>query len=152
MEVILRGLKLYRRVFVMSTCQTEVPKTDEVSWDKCVLFLPADEIFSLTSVMYYSHIHDWRRIFYIDSQREENIPSYVCARWRLESACASAQSDQSLRCPYEETLWHWPSKMHIAMVLTRLCECAGWSESSMGATVHFFDVVANIIYELTSLY
>ena len=28
----------------------------------------------------------------------------VCAQRRLRSACASAQSDQSLRCPHEETL------------------------------------------------
>ena len=32
------------------------------------------------------------------------------AQRRLKSACASAQSDQSLRCPHEETLNSWLSK------------------------------------------
>ena len=31
----------------------------------------------------------------------------MCVQQRLKSACASAQSDQSLRCPHEETLHHW---------------------------------------------
>ena len=29
---------------------------------------------------------------------------WVCAQRRLRSACASAQSDKSLRCPHQETL------------------------------------------------
>ena len=34
----------------------------------------------------------------------ENVPFDVCTQRRLTSACASAQSDQSIRCPHEETL------------------------------------------------
>ena len=34
----------------------------------------------------------------------QNQQNSLCAQWRLRSAKASAQSDQSLRCPYEETL------------------------------------------------
>ena len=34
----------------------------------------------------------------------ENVPSDMFTRHRLKSACASAQSDQGLQCPVEETL------------------------------------------------
>ena len=34
----------------------------------------------------------------------ENVPSDMCAQRRLRSACATAQADQSLRCPLKETL------------------------------------------------
>ena len=40
---------------------------------------------------------------------------WLCAQRRLRSAWASAQSDQNLRCPHEES------------------GCPGWSESSLGA-------------------
>ena len=40
----------------------------------------------------------------------ENLPSDTCAQRRIRSACASAQSDQSLRYPHEETLASWLSK------------------------------------------
>ena len=40
-------------------------------------------------------------------QCEKNIPSDMCAQQRLGSACAYAQSDQSLYCPHEETLHPW---------------------------------------------
>ena len=33
----------------------------------------------------------------------ENVPSDMCAKLRLRSTCASAQSDQSLRYPHVET-------------------------------------------------
>ena len=58
------------------------------------------------------------------------------ARNEDRSACASAQSDQRLRCPREETSNPWLSKMHPVKILIRLCECSGWSESSLGAHVH----------------
>ena len=62
----------------------------------------------------------------------------MCAQRRLRSACASAQSDQSLRCAQEETLHLWVFKMRPLKILIRLRECAGWSESSMGARVRRF--------------
>ena len=34
----------------------------------------------------------------------QNLKNGMCAQWRLRSAWASAQSDQSLRCSYEESL------------------------------------------------
>ena len=34
----------------------------------------------------------------------QNQQDGMCAQQRLRSACAFAESDQSLRCPHEETL------------------------------------------------
>ena len=65
----------------------------------------------------------------------ENVPSDMCAQRRLKSACASAQSDQSLRWPLEETLYPSLSKTRPAKILIRVRECAVWSESSLGAHV-----------------
>ena len=71
------------------------------------------------------------------------FPKYACA-WqnqqndlyvqrRLRSAWASAQSDQSLRCPHEESLGPLLSIERTAKTLIRLGGCQGWSESSLGA-------------------
>ena len=65
----------------------------------------------------------------------ENAPSEACSQQILKSFCASAQSDQSLRWPYEESLHPWLSKVRPVRILIRLRECAGWSESSPGAHV-----------------
>ena len=76
----------------------------------------------------------------------ENIPFDMCAQRRLKSACASAQSDQNLCCPHEETLHPWLSRMRTTKIPIRLRECAGWSEASLGAHVrrYVFDVMAHI--------
>ena len=60
---------------------------------------------------------------------------WVCAQRRLRSACswASAQSDQSLRCPHEETLGPLLPTKRTAKTLIRLGGCPGWSESLLGA-------------------
>ena len=50
-------------------------------------------------------------------------------------ACAFAQSDLSLHCPHEEHLHPWLFNMRAVKILIRLCECAGWSESSLGTHV-----------------
>ena len=58
---------------------------------------------------------------------------WVCARQRLRSAWASAQSDQSLRCAlngYQRTKGFF---MRTSKNLIRLGGCPGWSESSLGA-------------------
>ena len=47
----------------------------------------------------------------------------MSAQRRLWSDCASAQSDQSLRCPYEETLHPLISKLRPLKSLSRLWEC-----------------------------
>ena len=59
----------------------------------------------------------------------------VCAqRWR-KLACASAQSEKSLRGWHEVTLHPWLSKMRPVKILIRLRECTGWSKSSLSAHV-----------------
>ena len=60
----------------------------------------------------------------------ENIPSDMCTQRRL----ISVQSDQS-SLPREESLIPWLSKTRLVTILIRLCECAGWSELSLGAHV-----------------
>ena len=52
-------------------------------------------------------VHVWAAIW-------QKPTKWLCAQQRLRSAWASAQSDQSLRCPHEGG-------------------CPGWSESSLGA-------------------
>ena len=96
-------------------------------------------------------MHKWpsdlmRCLSYLDARQavtdyswaamRENVPSDMCVRRKLKSACASAQSDQSLRRPHERTLHPWLSKMRQVKILIRLRECAVWSESSLGAPVH----------------
>ena len=55
----------------------------------------------------------------------------MCAQRRHKSACSFAQSDQSLRCPHEETLHTWLSQMRPVKILISLRE----SEFSLGAHV-----------------
>ena len=59
----------------------------------------------------------------------------MCPQWSLRSAWASAQSDQSLRCPHEEALGPCLSLKRTAKTLIRLDGCPGWSESSLGVHV-----------------
>ena len=55
------------------------------------------------------------------------------AQRRLRSAWASAQSDQSLRCPHEESLCPSLPIEHTAKTLIKLGGYPGWSESSLSA-------------------
>ena len=62
------------------------------------------------------------------------VHSYpLSAQRRLRSAWASAQSDQSLRCPHEECLGPQVPIELTAKTLIRLGGCPGWFESSLGA-------------------
>ena len=54
------------------------------------------------------------------------------AQRRLRSAWVSAQSDQNLRCPPEESLGPYLPIERTAKTLIRLGGCPGWSESSLG--------------------
>ena len=58
---------------------------------------------------------------------------WLCAQRRLRSAWASAQSDQSLRCPHEERLGPWLPNECRVKTLIRLGRCPSWSESLLGA-------------------
>ena len=65
----------------------------------------------------------------------------ITAAWNLSHdmikptkwGCASAQSDQSLRCPHEESLGPQLPIERTAKTLIRLGRCPGWSESLLGA-------------------
>ena len=74
-------------------------------------------------------------IMFVARLRSQNVRKrtfWHVRQQRLKSACASAQSDQSF-CPYEDILHHWLFKMRTVMILMRLCECAGWYETSLCA-------------------
>ena len=62
------------------------------------------------------------------SHSEKNTPSDMF----------NEDSDHSLRCPYDDTWLPWLSRMLSMKILIRLRECAGWSESSLGALVRMF--------------
>ena len=74
--------------------------------------------------------------FTVEPQREKTCD--MCAQRRLVSVPVHSRSlDQSLRCPYEETLHPRLSKMHLVKILIRLRECrvgsrriseGGWGE------------------------
>ena len=71
---------------------------------------------------------------------------WVCTQRRLRSAWASAQSDQSLRCPHWVTLCPLLPFERTAKTLIRLGGCPGWSESSLGthSFCWFWHVAAHI--------
>ena len=73
--------------------------------------------------------------------------NWLCAQRRLRSAWASAQSDQSLRCPHEESLGPKLPNKRTAKTLIRLGGCPGWSESLLGAQLlcWFWQVAAQIL-------
>ena len=77
---------------------------------------------------------------------------WLCAQRRLRSAWASAQSNQSLRCPHEESLGPWLPIERTAKTLIRLGGCPGWSESSLGAqSLCWFCHVAAQVYTVYKL-
>ena len=80
------------------------------------------------------------------SCKSENIPSDMCVQRRLKSACTSAQSDQSLRLPHQETFQPWLSKMRAVKILIRVRNAQSdlnlhWAHISEG---RFLDVTAKI--------
>ena len=81
----------------------------------------------------------------------ENVPSDMCAQRWPNSACASAQSDQRVRCPLEETLHPWLSELRPVKILIRLRSCAVWSESSLGAHVRRYSLTFRRKYHWLNL-
>ena len=76
----------------------------------------------------------WRYVkFIIETTSWQNQQSGICAQRRLRSTWTSTQSDQSLRCPPEESLGPKLPITRTAKTLIRLSGCPGWSESSLGA-------------------
>ena len=81
------------------------------------------------------------------------LTKWLCAQWRLRSAWASAQSDQSLRCLHEESLDPWLSIECTEKTLIRLGWYPGWSESSLGAKsfcwfCHEEAQISNVVFAL----
>ena len=67
------------------------------------------------------------------------LPKYWATKWENRDSNQSAHpcgSLISLCCPHKY-LHPWLSKMWLVKLLTRLLECTGWSESSLGAHVCF---------------
>ena len=67
--------------------------------------------YDLVKGLYFQIKYQWPKCqlppfsYYDVADTWENRPSDMCAQRRLKSACASAQSDQSLRYPHEDTLY-----------------------------------------------
>ena len=78
--------------------------------------------------------NDKTEIIQLMSHNGRKRTSDMFAQRSLKSACASAQSDQSLHCPHEENLHPWLSRLRQGKILISLRESAGWSESSLGGT------------------
>ena len=74
--------------------------------------------------------------------RNKNKQNDMCAQRRLRSAWASAQSDQSLRCPHVETVGPQLSIGRTVKTLIRL----GGSESSLGA--HSFCWFCHVVAQM----
>ena len=55
----------------------------------------------------------------------KKLPSDICVQRRLKSICASAQSDQSLRCLHGKPLHPLLTKKRPLKILIGLRECAG---------------------------
>ena len=53
-------------------------------------------------------------------RRKKKVPSDMSAQQRLKSVCITAQSDQCIRYPNEETLHPSLSKLHPVKILAQL--------------------------------
>ena len=99
-------------------------------------------ILRRTALIYDNCIWKMRKCYVRNSKNTiwtatwENVPTVICAHWRLiKFSCKFAQSVQTVRCPYAETLHHWPSIMRSVKILISLRGCTGWSKSSLGAHI-----------------
>ena len=92
------------RRFTTNTCRHNDSYTTQ---SKMILF--SFKIIIIEIRLYVKFIH---QICKTNMSRDMTKPTkWVCTQWRLRSAWASAQSDQSLRCPHEKKLGslatHW---------------------------------------------
>ena len=84
-----------------------------ISWRCIDVDCPLNKI-RIRSQQSRKFINPERLLWYMDlisclprlhwSAASENVPTDMYVQRRLESACASAQSDSNLRCPHEMTL------------------------------------------------
>ena len=80
------GVRIFRKFTVMSVTEPYKRKILYCNVDFWIRFQPGWQM-------------KWARAW-------QNQQNDLCAQWRLRSAWASAQSDQSLRCLHEECLGH----------------------------------------------
>ena len=76
-----------------------IPRINFLTWNK---FYPKNQFSHLECTN--SHLFPLRRTIKNMSRDMTKPTKYLCALRRLRSAWTSAQSDQSLRCPHEESL------------------------------------------------
>ena len=88
------------------------------------------------------HVFAWRGLYYLN-QMNRNV-----GKRTFFHTATKAEFDQRLRCPHEETLHSWLSKMRPVRVLIRLRECAGWSESSRSAHKRFLALRLKLLWYL----
>ena len=85
------------------------------------------------------HMFLWRtgKKYPIITYHQILVRILTCAPTKTQKhvAYTSAQSDQSFRYPHEGLFHRWLSEMRPVKILIRLHDCAGWSESSLGAHV-----------------
>ena len=148
---------------VLCTCILFVAKCHS-SFDICIVYYPSMSLNKSTKLSVICRIY-WEtlakkrwilrgivRFWHLKhpnlSRLMTKSTKWVCAQWRLRSAWASAQSDQSLCCPHEECLGPYLPIERTAKALIRLGGCLGWSESSLGkhsfcwfchVTAHLYD-------------
>ena len=96
-----------------------------------------DFYLDLTFVVCELYAYSIRGKWAVSWQNQQNG---MCAQRRLRSAWVSAQSDQSLRCPLEESLGPELPIKRTAKTLIRLGGCPGWSVFT-GRTCHFVGFV-----------
>ena len=81
----------------------------------------------------YMFVSDLKISLSIWTASWQNQQNGMYAQRRLRSGWVSAQSDQSLSCPLEQSLGPYLPFKRTAKTLIRLGGCPGWSESSLGA-------------------
>ena len=98
-------------------------------------------IWNLAITIFATHYLNAIHCRIIGAATFENVPTDMCAQWRLKSSRTSAQPDQSLRCLHAATLYHWLSKLRPGTVLIRLRKW--WPRISEGTLT---DVAVRIIF------
>ena len=84
----------------------------------------------------------WHSLDIIWAASRQNQQNGMCTQRRLRSAWASAQSDQSLHCPHEESSGSKLPIERTSKTLIRLGRCPSWSESLLRAHAIFFLVLS----------
>ena len=98
----------------------------------------------------YFFLQKWSSIRIIIWATSQQTSKMACVPSKDRSAWASAQSDQSLCCPHEESLGPQLPIERPGKTLIRLLGCPGWSESSLGTQLFVGFVMRRLIYDFVS--